>query len=97
MLAEAIGELEEKLKTMAEELATIRRYVERLEQDNASMEAIIRQKNLRTSGKANLMALFNAGFHVCSGHFGETRDGDCLFCASFLDKGALQGEEDAEE
>ena len=94
MLAEAIGELEEKIRIMAEELETIRRYVERLEQDNASMEAIIRGKNLRTSGKASLLALFDAGFHVCSAHFGDTRDGDCLFCASLLDKEPLRHEEE---
>lgn len=94
MLAEAIGELEAKIKAMAEELETIRHYVERMEQDNASMEAIIRNKNLRTSGKANLLALFDAGFHVCSAHFGEMRDGDCLFCASLLDKDAMQNDEE---
>lgn len=94
MLAEALRELEEKVKTMAEELETIRRYVEQLEADNASMEAIIRSKNMQTSGKANLWALFDAGFHICSAHFGETRDGDCLFCASLLDKEALHQKED---
>lgn len=93
MLAEAIGELEEKIKALSEELETIRHYVERMEQDNASMEAIIRNKNLRTSGKANLFALFEAGFHVCSAHFGDIRDGDCLFCTSLLDKDALQNDE----
>lgn len=93
MLAEAIGELEEKIKTLTEELATIRHYVEKMEQDNAAMESIIRNKNLRASGKANLIALFDAGFHVCSDHFGSIRDGDCLFCASLLDKDALQNDE----
>lgn len=93
MLAAALNELEEKLRSMAEELATIRQYVERMEQDNASMEAIIRNKNLGLSGKANLLALFDAGFHICSAHFGEKRDGDCLFCASLLDKDALQNDE----
>ena len=94
MLAEAIGELEEKLKAMSEELETIRCYVERMEQDNISMESIIRSKNMRISGKANLWALFDAGFHICSAHFGEVRDGDCLFCNSLLDTEALQQEEE---
>lgn len=95
MLAEALAELEENMKNMAEELSKIRVYVERMEQDNASMEAIIRSKNLRTGGgKANLLALHNAGFHVCSAHFGEMRDGDCLFCASLLDKDALQDDDE---
>lgn len=92
MLAEAISELEAKLKAMQDELATIRHYVERMEQDNTSMQTIIRNKNLQISGKANLLALFEAGFHVCSAHFGEMREGDCLFCASLLDKEALHGD-----
>lgn len=93
MLAEAISELEAKLKAMEDELATIRHYVERMEQDNASMQTIIRNKNMQISGKANLLALFDAGFHVCSAHFGEMRDGECLFCASLLDKDALHNDE----
>ena len=92
MLAEAISELEAKLKAMEDELATIRHYVDRMEQDNTSMQTIIRNKNLQISGKANLLALFEAGFHVCSAHFGEMREGDCLFCASLLDKEALHGD-----
>lgn len=93
MLAEAINELEEKLKAMADELETIRHYVERMEQDNARMEAIIRSKNQRASGTANLVALFDAGFHVCSAHFGQPRDGECLFCVSLLEKDDLQGDD----
>jgi len=93
MLAEAINELEEKLKAMAEELETIRHYVERMEKDNAAMEAIIRNKNQRASGKANLVAHFDAGFHICSAHFGQPRDGECLFCVSLLEKDTLHGDE----
>ncbi len=93
MLAEALSELEEKIKTLSEELETIRHYVEKMEQDNASMESIIRNKNLRASGKANLIALFDAGFHVCSADFGSIREGECMFCSSLLDKEALQHDE----
>lgn len=93
MLAEAIDEIAEKLRAAADELETIRVYVERMEQDNASMKEIIRKKNMQTSGKANLLALHGAGFHICSSHFGEMRDGDCLFCGSVLDKDAMKDDE----
>lgn len=86
MLGQAILELEEKLKAMTDELATIRRYVEQLEEDNITMQNIIRKKNMSVSGRSNLISLFEAGFHVCPSHFGELRDGDCLFCVSFLDR-----------
>lgn len=71
---------------MGEEIAMVRKYVEQLEADNASMQEIIRKKNTAVSGKSNLQALFNAGFHVCPGNFGQVRDDDCLFCTSFMKK-----------
>ena len=93
MLAEALSELEAKVESISGELETIRRYVERMEADNASMQEIIRKKNMAGTGKANLYALFEAGFHICSAHFGETREGDCLFCATLMDKGKLSNED----
>lgn len=92
MLGQAILELEEKLKAMTSELATIRRYVEQLEEDNITMQNIIRKKNMSVSGHSNLVSLFEAGFHVCPSHFGELRDGDCLFCASFLEREETENE-----
>ncbi len=93
MLELALLELEEKVKSMADELATIRKYVVRLEEDNRSLQAIVHKKNTAISGKANLQALFDAGFHVCPSHYGEQREEDCLFCVSFMEKQQL--EEDA--
>ncbi|MEG0873696.1 MAG: initiation control protein YabA [Clostridiales bacterium] len=90
MLGQALLELEEKIKAMGDELATIRKYVEQLEADNISMQAIIRKKNMAVSGKSNLLALFDAGFHVCPSHFGEVREGECLFCVSFMEKEKLK-------
>ena len=96
MLAEALSELEAKIESISGELETIRKYVERMEADNKSMQDIIRSKNMAGNGKANLVALFQAGFHICSAHFGETREGDCLFCAALMDKGKLNNEDNRE-
>lgn len=89
MLTQALLELEAKLKALEEELAGIRRYVEILEQENITMQSVIKKKNMTVSGHDNLMNLFEAGFHVCPLHFGEIRDGDCLFCMTFLDRDEL--------
>lgn len=89
MLAQALQELEAKLKALEEDLVGIRRYVEILEQDNIAMQAVIKKKNMVVSGHDNLLNLFEAGFHVCPFHFGELRDGDCLFCMTFLDREEL--------
>ena len=44
------------------------------------------REELKIEDHDNLTQLYEEGFHVCHFNFGETRDGDCLFCMGVLEE-----------
>ncbi len=76
-------EWQEKLLALQKEGEELYIRIEELERQNAELRQRLADGDY-AGGFDALAGLYEEGFHVCPGSFGQSRDEDCIFCLNFL-------------
>jgi regulator of replication initiation timing len=75
---------QDKLLALQKEGEELYTRIEELERQNAELRQRLAEGGFSGDGFEALTDLYEEGFHICPGSFGQSREEDCLFCLNFL-------------
>ncbi len=90
-MEKAMQELKFIIRELVLEVGELKERVSRLENGNIAKNNEIEQPGhpvleMEGEGYENLGRIYSQGYHVCPMAYGKPRNGECLFCISFLEK-----------
>lgn len=77
-------EWQEKLIALQQEGEKLYTRIEELERQNTELRQRLANGDYTGGGFEALTSLYEDGFHVCPGSFGQSREDECIFCLNFL-------------
>ena len=77
-------EWQEKLIAFQQEGEKLYTRIEELERQNTELRQRLANGDYAGGGFEALTSLYEDGFHVCPGSFGQSREDECIFCLNLL-------------
>lgn len=87
-LKKELRQLELELSAMIERIQHLQMKVDSMEAQNSRLLERVNGEELQSEGEAELLKLYNEGYHICPTHFAKSREGEeCLLCLAFMKGG----------
>lgn len=89
-MEKTLQELKLIIRELTIEVGELKQKVHDLEQEKVRTSDVRPRESqtvmLRAEGYENLGAIYKEGFHICPMAYGQSREGECLFCIAFMSR-----------